>query len=330
MMRPRIFILIIFTIFVFSASAQDPQFSQFYANPIYTNPAFAGSSGNYRFVLSARDQYTALQNNYKTGAVSFDANIPQVGGGLGAMVTTDVAGDGLLTTTSFNGIYSYQIHVNRNLTMRAGIEASYVQKSFDFSKYHFGDQIDDRYGFINPTNERIPVQQIGFPNFGVGFLVYTNIFFGGFAIANITEPNQSFYFPSSSNSQYTLPRRYTAHAGLNLYLSSEKHEEDRIMISPNIIYMQQRDYNQLNLGFYVKKQALTAGLWFRQTSQNSDAAIILIGLKFPKFRVGYSYDITVSGARTATQGSHELSIAYEFRPIKHEKKLFKPLVCPVF
>jgi len=86
-----------------------------------------------------RDQYTALQNNYKTGAASFDANIPQLSGGLGAMVTSDIAGDGFLQTTSFNGIYSYQIQVNRNFTMRAGIQASYIQKSLDFSKFSFWD-----------------------------------------------------------------------------------------------------------------------------------------------------------------------------------------------
>ena len=57
--------------------------------------------------------------------------------------------------------------------------------------------------------------------------------------------------------------------------------------------MSQRNFNQLNLGMYVKKQALTAGLWFRQTSKNSDAAIVMLGLKLPKFRLGYSYDVTV-------------------------------------
>ena len=329
-MRMKFSILFVFMLFANVMLAQDPQFSQFYSNPLYTNPAFCGSSGNYRFVLNARDQYTALQNNYKTYSASFDANIPQLGGGLGALVTSDVSGDGKLTTNTISGLYSYQIQVNKNFTMRAGIQGSYVQKSYDFSKYHFGDEIDDRYGFTKKTAENVANQQIGFPNFAVGILAYTNIFYGGFAIHNITEPNQSFYFPSSTNSQYLLPRRYTAHAGMNIYITNQRDEQERLMISPNIIYMSQRDFNQINLGFYVKKQALTTGFWFRQTSQNTDALIVLLGVKFPKFRAGYSYDITVSGARTATQGSHELSVAVEIAPKKHEKRVFKPLVCPVF
>lgn len=328
-MRSRGIILFLICLVMFTSSnAQDPQFSQFYANPLYTNPAFAGASGNYRFVISGRDQYTALQNNYKTAAASFDMSVPQVNGGLGILATTDQAGDGQLTTNTFSGIYSYQINVNRQLTFRAGIQGTYVQKSYNFNNLRFGDQIDDRYGFVNPTNEKSLGQQTSFPNFGVGFLAYTSIFYGGVAIHNITEPNQSFYFPNSPDVQYQLPRRYTAHTGLNLYLSQQRDEQERLMVSPNIIYMQQRNYNQLNLGFYVKKNAFTTGLWFRQTSKNSDAVIALIGVKFPKLRIGYSYDITVSGARTATQGSHELSIAIELNKKVNTRRISKPLICP--
>ncbi len=312
--------------------AQDPQFSQFYANPLYMNPAFAGSTGNTRIVASARNQYTALNKNFNTQMVSVDMSISQIGGGLGLMATNDVAGDGNLSSVSYSGIYSYQFHVNKQLIIRTGIQGTYVQRSYDFSLLRFGDQIDPRYGFVYPTKEAVGFQKIGYANFGAGFLAYTDIFFGGFSIQNIAEPNISFYSAtqSSSSSQYTLPRRYTAHAGLNIFLTHQRDDQERLLISPNVIYMQQRDFTQLNLGFYVKKQALTGGLWFRQTSQNSDAAIVLIGLKFPKFRAGYSYDITVSGARTATMGSHEISLAYEIAYPRQQKRIFKPLMCPVF
>jgi len=329
-MRSSLSILVFVLFSVINVSAQDPQFSQFYANPLYVNPAFAGSSGNYRFSFCARDQYTALNKNYKTGSASFDANIQELKGGIGAIVTSDIAGDGNLATNTYGAIYSYQLNVNRSLTIRAGIQASYVQKIIDFSRLKFGDQIDDRYGFIKQTNESLPIQRTSFANFAAGFLAFTNTFYGGFAIHNITEPNQSFNAQNSPDYQYKLPRRYTAHAGMNIFLTYQRNDEERMILSPNIIYMQQRNFNQLNIGFYLKKQALTTGIWLRQTSQNTDALIILLGLKLPKFRVGYSYDITVSGAQTATQGSHELTLAFEIGHKKHEKRIFKPLVCPVF
>ena len=313
------------------ALAQDPQFSQFYANPLYTNPAFAGASGNIRFTMIGRDQYTAINNNYKTAGASLDAQVNALSGGLGMMATMDVAGDGKLTTTSLCGIYSYSVNLTRKITMRAGIQAAYYQRTYDFSKYKFGDQIDDQYGFILPTNEIRGLQQIGLLNFGTGLLIYSNKLFGGIAVHNLTEPNQSFYSPNSSADEFKLPRRYTIHSGANIIVKNSRFEEQRVTLSPNILFMQQRNFNQLNLGFYVKKQALTAGMWFRQTSKNSDALIFLIGLKLPKFRVGYSYDITVSGARTATQGSHELSLAFEIKPPKKSsKKTVKAMRCPEF
>ncbi|WP_417266065.1 type IX secretion system membrane protein PorP/SprF, partial [Brumimicrobium sp.] len=48
------------------AYAQDPQFSQFYANPIYLNPAFAGSHGCPRFAVNYRNQWPALSGTFVT------------------------------------------------------------------------------------------------------------------------------------------------------------------------------------------------------------------------------------------------------------------------
>jgi type IX secretion system PorP/SprF family membrane protein len=330
-MKKKLLKIVICLLFPFLAIAQDPLFSQFYANPIYTNPAFAGSSNNLRFTFIARDQYSALRNNYRTGAASFDAQLNAISGGIGAMATMDVSGDGFLTTTTFSGIYAYSVALSRKITMRAAVQATYYQRYYDFSKFKFGDQIDDQLGFVFPTAENKGSERINLPNFGTGLLLYSNKFYGGFAIHNLTEPNQSFYNTESSNEEFKLPRRYTIHAGANIFLTKSKYEEQNVTISPNILYLQQRNFNQLNLGFYLKKQALTAGLWFRQTSRNSDALIFLIGLKFPKFKVGYSYDVTVSGASTATQGSHELSMAFEIKPVKKSsKKVTKAMRCPEF
>ncbi len=309
---------------------QDPQLSQFYSNPIYTNPAFAGSATNARFVMSARSQYVGLNKNYRTGIASFDMNMAELNGGIGIIALTDIAGDGNLTSTVIGGVYSYHVALNRYVSLRAGIEANYHQRVYDFSKFKFGDQIDDRYGFVKPTNERVGQEQIGFMNFGTGLLVYSNQLYGGVAVHNLTEPNQSFYNPNASDEAFRLPRRYTFHAGGNIYLTRQRNESARSTLSPAILYMQQRNFNQLNLGLYFKKQALTTGMWFRQTTNNADAIIFLLGLKFPKFRVGYSFDATISDSRSATYGSHEVSLGFEISRKKTVRKTTRALNCPTF
>ncbi|MCU0422090.1 MAG: type IX secretion system membrane protein PorP/SprF [Bacteroidia bacterium] len=320
--------LIFIILFPLICIAQDPQFSQFYGVPLYTNPAFAGSSGNIRFNGGFREQYVGISNNYTTMFAGFDMPMNKIGGGIGLTFMNDVAGDGRLTTNQFGAIYAFKTALNRKIFLSAAIHAQAVQKNYDFSRFKFGDMIDERYGFTKTSMEQLASDQRLFPNFAAGFLVYSERFFAGFASHNLTEPNQSFYFQSSPSDEFKLPRRYTAHGGLNIYLSNERDVQARTILSPNILYMNQRNFNQLNLGMYIKKQALTAGLWFRQTSQNTDAAIILLGIKFPKFRLGYSYDVTVSGARTATQGSHEVTLAFEIKPPKKSRPRTKALICP--
>ncbi len=328
-MRLRILHIAIFFI-PLGVVAQDPQLSQFYSNPIYTNPAFAGAAINARAVLSARSQYIGLNKNYRTGIASFDMNIAELNGGLGVIAMTDMAGDGNLTTNVVGGVYSYHVALTREISLRAGLQAEYRQRTYDFSKFRFGDQIDDRYGFVKPTNERVATEQTGFMNFGTGAILYSNQFYGGIAIHNLTQPNQSFYNVGSTNEEFKLPRRYTVHAGGNIYLTKQRDEHLRMMLSPAVLYMQQRNFNQLNLGLFFKKDALTTGLWFRQTSNNSDALIFLVGLKFPKFRVGYSFDATLSNARSATYGSHEVSLSFEIKRKRVPKRPIKNLPCPQF
>jgi len=323
---------LLFVLTTVMVKAQDPQFSQYYANPLYTNPAFTGTTMGIRATMVVRNQYTALNNNYKTGSASIDANLSSLNGGLGLFVMSDVAGDGFLTNNVANILYSYHTPITRNISFRAGIQAGIVQKTYDFSKFQFGDQIDDRLGFVKPTAEASGLNKRTFANFGSGILIYSDQIYAGAAVHNMVEPNQSFYFPNNSQPEFKLPRRYTVHAGGIIYLTNQRRVDERIYISPNILYMQQRNFNQINLGFYVKRNNLILGAWFRQTSQNSDAVIGLVGFRFYRYRIGYSFDATISDASSATTGSHELSLAVELKKPRSAsgRRAPKMMKCPEF
>ena len=307
--------------------AQDPEFTQFYAAPIYTNPAMAGTATcGGRVNINYRNQWPSLPGTFVTYAASFDQHFDNLGGAIGLLFTHDVAGQGLLKTQTFSGVYSYYLQVNRKLSFRAGLQATYTQKSLDFSKLTFADQIDPIRGFVYQTNEPLPTQTKSFPNFATGFLAYTDNFYGGIAVHNLIEPNQSFYGNTKSN----LPRRYTAHAGVVIPLDKKKIPENTI--SPNILFMLQQKFTQINAGFYANRGPLVTGLWYRQTlgqEFNSDALMVLIGFRKDKFKFGYSYDITVSSARAAAPGSHEISASIEWCAVKRTPKP-RPLRCPDF
>jgi type IX secretion system PorP/SprF family membrane protein len=65
------------------AVAQDPTFTQFYSNPVYLNPALAGSSGCPRIALNYRNQWPQLTGNYVTYAAAYDTYAKNVSGGVG-------------------------------------------------------------------------------------------------------------------------------------------------------------------------------------------------------------------------------------------------------
>jgi type IX secretion system PorP/SprF family membrane protein len=309
--------------------AQDPEFTQFYAAPIYTNPAFAGTAAcGGRVVLNYRMQWPSLPGTFRTFAGSYDQHFDQIGGGIGIMAMQDVAGDGLLKTTALSGIYSYQINVSRKFTMRAAIQATFQQRAVDFNRLRWADQIVARRGFVNPTAENFPSESVSYPNFGAGVIGYTKNFFAGVAVHNLNEPNQSFY--GNSDPGTTVPRRFTIHSGLVIPIGPVKRGSDPDMtISPNILFMMQEKFMQVNMGFYINKGPLVAGLWFRQTAPNSDAMMALIGFRHNQFKFGYSYDITVSSARAAAAGSHEISTAIEWCSKKPNKR-YRKLTCPDF
>lgn len=312
-----------------SVKAQDPEFTQFYATPIYTNPAFAGTGacdGGGRAVVNYRQQWPSLPGTFVTTAASWDQHFDELGGGIGLLLVDDRAGEGQLTYQGATLVYSYQWAVSREFTMRFGVQGTFGQRSIDWSKLRFEDMISPTQGFVNPTNEPLATEQKRFANFSAGMLAYTKNFYGGIAVHNLIEPNQSFY-----NSQDAIiPMRFTGHGGVVIPLDGLKNSQRTI--SPNVLFMLQNKFTQMNVGFYMNQGPMVFGAWFRQTFgeyNNSDAVMALVGFRQDRFKFGYSYDFTVSGAKSAAPGSHEISAGIEWcarsRPVRYRK-----LSCPDF
>ncbi|MCX6352422.1 MAG: type IX secretion system membrane protein PorP/SprF [Bacteroidetes bacterium] len=318
---------------VVDLKAQDPEFTQFYANPLYLNPAFVGATPGPRFCLNYRNQWPSLSASYVTYAASYDQHFDAIGGGIGAQVWRDQAGDGRLSTTYASLAYGYQLTLGSNpkdyFIIKAALQASAFQRSIDFSKLIFGDEIDARRGIRQgTTQEKLPsrgVESTAFiPDFNFGAVAFTKKYFGGFAVHHIIEPPQSFFGNPSS----TLPRKLTMHAGMMIPIDNWK-REPTTFISPNILFQRQAKFTQVNFGAYLIKNYFVVGMWYRQTRPNSDAVMALIGVKKDRIKIGYSYDLTVSDARAAASGSHEVSLIVELDSYNpRQVKKWKKLNCP--
>lgn len=311
--------LIITVAFSTKVNGQDPQFSQFFANPLYLNPAFVGSSKCPRLTMNYRNEWPALSGTFVTSSAAFDQHANGINGGLGILVLSDRAGGGTLNTVSGNLLYSYFTALNRKWSLRVGFQAGYIQKKVDWDKLTFGDMIDPRYGFIYETQETEINNTKGNLDISSGVLIYSQKYFGGFAVHHLTQPSEGFI----DLDQARLPMKITLHAGALIIVDGYG---DDFKISPNIIYQRQQDFRQLNFGCYLKRGPLFGGLWYRHAEKNADSFILLTGIQMGVIRMGYSYDVTLSKLSNASGGSHELSAVIQFR-CRPPSPSTKPIPC---
>lgn len=308
-----------------NAHAQDPEFTQYYANPLYLNPAFAGSERCPRLTMSYRNQWPAMSGNFVTTAASYDQHVESIQGGLGLIVLNDQAGQGTLTTTTVSGIYSYQQAITRKFSIKAAMQVGYMQKALDWSRLTFGDMIDPRRGFIYETQDIPRGETVKAVDFSTGLIGFSDKYYFGLAVHHLNEPNESLVIGTSR-----LPMKYTIHGGAVLPLQrSVKGVE--ATISPNFLLRQQGEFRQLNLGVYVKKGPLVGGVWYRGIlfTDYRDAFIATVGIESDVIRFGYSYDITVSELTPATGGAHEISMTIQF-DCRNKRSKFRAIKCPAF
>jgi len=314
------------------ASCQDPIFSQYYSNPLYLNPALAGTDDCSRFMFNYRNQWPSLENNFTTYSASADRYFKALAGGVGIIVTSDNVGKGLMNTTRFSAIYSVHIQLSKGSELNAGFEATFHQQKLKSGELIFRDMIDQTTGEINPggTSE-VPVDnnQVMVPDFSGGLLLGINRkYFFGIATHHLSEPVLQFYNSSKDN---LLFRKYTVHAGarINLGGSSYNRQDNNFVLSPNVLYQFQEFAQQINVGVYLEKNPLVAGIWFRHNVGNSDGAIFLVGITQKWFKFGYSYDVTLSHLKGTTGGAHEVSLTLL---VDCNKKRNKPgaIKCPEF
>jgi type IX secretion system PorP/SprF family membrane protein len=305
----------------FASNAQDPTFTQFYANPLYLNPALAGSHGCSRFASNYRNEWPKLTGNYTTYSASWDSYFRNISGGIGILATHDQQGQGTINTSMLGLIYSYHLQLGRKWKLQFGARAAWYQKFLDWDKLTFGDMIDPRRGFIYSTGDVPRGGSRGFFDASAGLVLFNKYFFAGFAAHHLNTPNESMIVGESK-----MPMRFTGHMGAEIFLGKQSKYSNSTSIMPNVIYQYQNGFMELSVGTYVKYGPVNLGVWYR----NRDAFIMTVGINTGKFKLGYSYDVTVSKLNNGVSGgSHEISLGLNLT-CKKRPTSFKLVSCPSF
>src|ERR1700743_2306155 len=135
---------------VIQSTAQvDPHFSQYYANPLWLNPALTGViNGDSRLNANYKNQWADINNAYETGALSADFRTTDRMG-LGFSIMDQSSGGHTFNYLSAYGSFGYNITVSQdgNQRINFGLQAGIINRSFDLSKLQFGSQYNPVSGF---------------------------------------------------------------------------------------------------------------------------------------------------------------------------------------
>jgi type IX secretion system PorP/SprF family membrane protein len=306
-------VLMLFSVLpVISLSAQDAAFAQHYASPLYLNPALTGRTACGRLQLNYRNQWPAFNQAFTTYALSYDHHIEAINSGVGLLLMNDRIANGIFNRTMAGGFYAYHLQIGYETMLGFGMKAAFYQESLQWDKLIFPDMIDAISGEIGTGNEAVPERQaVAMADFAAGItLTYSDIYTFGIAIDHLSRPKYGFY----TDSDHTLDMKYVVHGSLFFNASTGSAGTGRsfdLILVPNIMWIHQAGFNQIQLGAYAYKNPLIAGIRYRHTLDNPDAVMLMVGLQWDSVRIGYSFDFAVSGLGLLQGGAHEISLAWD-------------------
>ncbi len=311
--------------------AQDPHFSQFYANSLYLSPSFAGSTQGTRLITDIRDQWPGIPGSFFTSTISLDHFIPTLNSGMGLLLMKDVAGQGRLGSMQIGVQYTYQFRIFKNYLIRPAIHIYRTNRTIDFNRLVFNDQLT-LSGVAGGSVEVPPLKQVGYIDFASSFMIYSEINWFGFTWDHMLEPNQSIIDGYSN-----IPKKYTLFGGHKFFLNGKTSIYNEESVNAWIHYRSQGKFDQIDLGAYWIRTPIILGFWYRGIPllkrykagyQNNDAIIFNVGYVWKDIKIGYSYDVTISRLIANTYGSHEFSLVYEFNQDQRMKKKTRKVIIP--
>ncbi len=348
----KIYALMITVCYCAVALAQDIHYSQFYNAPLLLNPALTGfTQGNARIGVNYRNQWFSATHDgffkppFMTTALNADMPIKVKNDilGVGLVLANDQAGANTFTTVIAQASVSYikTLGKDDNHRLSAGFQIGYTYQSIRTDNFQFYNQFDQTNQFQSTTssNENISNTKTGYLNLNFGLLWYGKVserfamYFGG-SFYNVTTPKHSIL----PNQKRDLYWRWNLQNGLDIKIGDKSH------ILPSLMFMMQGVNNQMNtgLGFGYDindDMALTIGLYnrinphkkindFRGT--NGDALIPYGSYEIKGFKIGVSYDATISKLKQAGGGvgAFEIMLGYTIRNKDYDYG--NSLVCPRF
>ncbi|MEN2284481.1 type IX secretion system membrane protein PorP/SprF [Algoriphagus sp. SE2] len=316
--------------------AQDIQYSQFYANPLYLNPALTGSTGFTRLGVNFRNQWPALDESFIAYSAYADHFIEKYQSGIGISISGAKESYTESQTFELGVLYSYRLRLGESRFLHAGVQGSYIGRDALFDQVILGTQLDIDRGQIigSPGDGFNGDSKLRDVDLHTGLLYYDSKFWLGVSAFHLLRPEIS-YLEVDANK---LPMKYSVQGGLKIDMApgdindyfNNTDQERSLSFAFN--YKQQGQFSQLDIGSEFYFEPLVLGVWYRglptkYSLPNNESIISLLGVRLNNgIEFGYSFDFSISKlGQRYSGGAHEVSIRYVFSSKDPSKKYYPEL-----
>lgn len=280
---------------VVSADAQQKeQFTQYMFNGLILNPALAGSDEALSITFLNRRQWTGIDGAPVTQTLSAHTMLGNMRTGLGLYLVNDKIG--VHKNQSFQGSYSYRLHVSESAYLSMGLQAGLNVHRSDYASLGGTTSMND------PKLANGTLSSTAF-NMGAGLFYRSKRFEAGLSVPELVPEKISFSDTARATwqqAQYFLFAKYSI--PLNDILDLEPSVLIKYMRGVPVSY-------DLNACVLIK-EALMFGLSYRR---QESIDFLLKARVTPQLQLGYAYDYGTGEVARAGNGAHELLINYIFK-----------------
>ena len=283
---------------------QDPQFTQWFMDPVSANIAAAGNNNLTNINAFHRQQWVNLDRAPVTTLLNLDSRFGDSPFGIGVQFYQDEIGN--VSNTMVKLGPSFTVNPNSSGTqINLGLSVSYFAKRF--GNFNYWQAIDDPF-----SDNAIPTDGQRDNTFDIDFAIFlknSNKFYAGLSSTHLLQ--------NSFNQLSITPKRhYYLMGGYNLSLNGEN-----LVLRTNFLTKSDLSATAVDINMNVLFDNM---LWAGVSYRPGDAVAPVLGyqLKMKKqdqissseqmLRIGYSYDVTTSKLQTYQDGSHEVFLSYGF------------------
>lgn len=298
-MKNILTILFVITIRL-SFAQQLPQYSLHCMDQIVYNPAIVGSNSYPEIKLHHRSQWVGYSGAPMTSLISYHNTINNRGtAGLGGYLYNDRYG--IFNRSALNLSYAHHIPT-KSFYVSFGLSANIMQFSLNGGSMDFKDNSDAI------ISEGMSDKRIS-PDFSFGTFIYNQRFFIGGSIMQLLSPKMNL-----ANAKLPLTNHYYIAAGYSFQY------DKKILVEPSILLSSATSgppVIDLNLKC-IYRNSFIGGLGYRY----ADAAFVMLGYRFKRYLIAYSYDIVMTKLRKTNSGSHEIILAFHWPSSNEIKPLY--------